>query len=208
VAGEGMIRQIDNFYLDGNMGNATKITVAITCYNVGKYLARCIESVLAQTYKNLDIILVDDGSRDNSGLICDYYETQDNRIRVVHQNNTGPGEARNLAIDMAEGDYIAFVDGDDYVEPYMYEYLITALLRSGCALSICKYYSNGVDEEIDIHTFCGGIELFVPPHVNVVVKSRSFIGGVGNCATHTADPKAPTIHIVASNFLGGVDIKN
>ena len=64
------------------------------------------------------------------------------------------------------------------------------------------------DEEIDIHTFCGGIELFVPPHVNVVVKSRSFIGGVGNCATHTADPKAPTIHIVASNFLGGVDIKN
>ena len=64
------------------------------------------------------------------------------------------------------------------------------------------------DEEIDIHTFCGGIELFVPTHVNVIVKSRSFIGGVGNHATHTADPKAPTIHIVASNFLGGVDVKN
>lgn len=64
------------------------------------------------------------------------------------------------------------------------------------------------DEEIDIHTFCGGIELFVPTHVNVVVKSRSFIGGVSNSAAHTADPKAPTIHIVASNFLGGVDIKN
>ena len=64
------------------------------------------------------------------------------------------------------------------------------------------------DEEIDIHTFFGGIELFVPTHVNVVVKSRSFIGGVGNHATHTADPKAPTIHIVASNFIGGVDVKN
>ena len=64
------------------------------------------------------------------------------------------------------------------------------------------------DEEIDIHTFCGGIELFVPTHVNVEVKSRSFIGGVGNHATRNADPKAPTIHIVASNFLGGVDIKN
>ena len=64
------------------------------------------------------------------------------------------------------------------------------------------------DEEIDIHTFCGGIELFVPTHVNVVVKSRSFIGGVGNHVTHTADPKAPTIHIVASNFIGGVDVKN
>ena len=63
------------------------------------------------------------------------------------------------------------------------------------------------DEEIDIHTFCGGIELFVPTHVNIVVKSRSFIGGVGNHATHTADPKAPTIHIVADNFFGGVDIK-
>ena len=64
------------------------------------------------------------------------------------------------------------------------------------------------DEEIDIHTFCGGIELFVPAHVNIEVKSRSFIGGVGNHAIHTADQKAPTIHIVASNFLGGVDIKN
>ena len=64
------------------------------------------------------------------------------------------------------------------------------------------------DEEIDIHTFCGGIELFVPAHVNIEVKSRSFIGGVGNHAIHTADKKAPTIHIVASNFLGGVDIKN
>jgi predicted membrane protein len=64
------------------------------------------------------------------------------------------------------------------------------------------------DEEIDIHTFCGGIELFVPTHVNVEVKSRSFIGGVGNHATRNADPKAPTIHIVASNFFGGVDIKN
>ena len=64
------------------------------------------------------------------------------------------------------------------------------------------------DEEIDIHTFCGGIELFVPTHVNIEVKSRSFIGGVGNHAIHTADQKAPTIHIIASNFLGGVDIKN
>ena len=64
------------------------------------------------------------------------------------------------------------------------------------------------DEEIDIHTFCGGIELFVPTNVNVVVQSRSFIGGVGNHTTHTADPKAPTIHIVASNFFGGVDVKN
>ena len=64
------------------------------------------------------------------------------------------------------------------------------------------------DEEIDIHTFCGGIELIVPTTVNVMVKSQSFIGGVGNHAAHTAEPKAPTIHIVASNFLGGVDIKN
>ena len=64
------------------------------------------------------------------------------------------------------------------------------------------------DEEIDIHTFCGGIELIVPATVNVIVKSQNFIGGVGNHATHTAEPKAPTIHIVASNFIGGVDIKN
>ena len=64
------------------------------------------------------------------------------------------------------------------------------------------------DEEIDVHTFCGGIELFVPTTVNVEVKSQSFIGGVGNYATHATDPNAPTIHIIASNFLGGMDIKN
>jgi predicted membrane protein len=64
------------------------------------------------------------------------------------------------------------------------------------------------DEEIEIHTFCGGVELLVPQTVNVVVKSRTFIGGVGNHATRNADPKAPTIHIIADNFLGGVDIKN
>ena len=64
------------------------------------------------------------------------------------------------------------------------------------------------DEEIDIHTFCGGIELFIPAHVNVLVKSRSFFGGVGNATVHVADKNAPCIHIVASNFFGGVDIKN
>ncbi len=146
-----MIRQIEDFYLNEDAGRGPLITVAITCYNVGKYLSRCIESVMAQTYDNLEILLIDDGSRDNSGLICDYYKTQDKRINVVHQNNAGPGEARNFAIDMAKGDYIAFVDGDDYIEPYMYEYLMAAILKTDCPLAVCKYYSNGVDDEPDFH---------------------------------------------------------
>ena len=107
------MRELEHFYyLEGQEGDKTLITVAITCYNVSKYLSRCIESVIAQTYRNLEILLIDDGSRDNSGNICDYYETQDNRIRVIHQSNAGPGAARNRAIEQAKGEYIAFVDGD------------------------------------------------------------------------------------------------
>ncbi len=146
------MKELENFYyLEGHNDKEPLITVVITCYNVAKYLSRCIESVMGQTYRNIEILLIDDGSRDNSGTICDYYETQDKRINVVHQSNAGPGAARNLAIDMAKGEYIAFVDGDDYVEPYMYEYLLQAMQRSGSSLSVCKYYSDRVDDEINIH---------------------------------------------------------
>ena len=98
-----------------------------------------------------------------------------------------------------------------YVHELINEYGCNKLIRVGTCGGIrldLREAAITEDEEIDIHTFCGGIELFVPTTVNVEVKSRSFIGGVGNHATHTANPKAPTIHIIASNFLGGVDIKN
>ncbi len=92
-----------------------KVSVIIPVYNVEDYLKKCVDSVISQTYKDFEIILVDDGSTDRSPAICDDYAAQDNRIRVVHKQNGGQGDARNVGIDIAEGEYILFVDSDDYV---------------------------------------------------------------------------------------------
>lgn len=143
---------ISHFYFKGiEREKQPLITVAISCYNVEKYISRCIDSVMAQTYSNLDILILDDGSRDRTGHICDYYKTQDTRIRVVHQSNQGPGNARNYLRDMAYGDYIAYLDGDDYVEKYIYEYMMSAIMETGCKLAICNYYENGEDDPVQLH---------------------------------------------------------
>ena len=143
---------ISHFYFNGiEQEKQPLITVAISCFNVEKYISRCIESVMAQTYSNLDILILDDGSRDRTGYICDYYKTQDTRIRVVHQSNQGPGNARNYLRDMAFGDYIAYLDGDDYVEKYIYEYMMSAIMESGCKLAICNYFENAEDEPVKLH---------------------------------------------------------
>ena len=97
------------------------ISVIVPVYNVEAWLPRCIDSILAQTYRNLEILLVDDGSRDASGRICDEYAAQDERIRVFHKENGGQSSARNLALDKAVGDYVTFVDSDDWLEPDAYE---------------------------------------------------------------------------------------
>lgn len=101
--------------------NNSVLSVIVPIYNVERYLPRCIDSIIAQTYKNLEIILVDDGSIDKSGQIADFYQKKDNRIKVIHKNNGGLSDARNTGIDNATGDYIAFVDSDDFVEPDIYE---------------------------------------------------------------------------------------
>ncbi len=99
------------------------ISVIVPVYNTEMYLDRCVESIINQTYKNLEIILVDDGSTDGSGRICDAYKTKDKRVKVLHQKNSGPSAARNNGIIIAQGDYIGFVDSDDCIEPDMYESL-------------------------------------------------------------------------------------
>lgn len=99
------------------------ISIIIPVYNVENYLARCVESVLKQTYQNLEIILVDDGSTDLSGTICDEYEKKDSRIVVIHKPNGGLSSARNAGLDRARGAYVGFIDSDDYVSENMYELL-------------------------------------------------------------------------------------
>lgn len=95
--------------------NNELISVIIPVYKVEKYLDECIQSVINQTYKNLEIILVDDGSPDNCGKICDEYAKKDNRIKVIHKENGGLSSARNAGLDIARGEYISFIDSDDYV---------------------------------------------------------------------------------------------
>ena len=99
--------------------NLPLISVIVPVYKVEKYLDRCVQSIVDQTYKNLEIILVDDGSPDNCPAMCDAWAEKDHRIKVIHQQNAGGGAARNAALDIAQGDLIAFADSDDYLAPDM-----------------------------------------------------------------------------------------
>lgn len=117
-----------------------KISVIVPVYNSAKYLRKCIESITGQTYRDLEIILIDDGSADNSGAICDEYAAKDERIIVIHQKNMGASIARNKGLDICTGSYIGFVDGDDWIAPDMYEFLHGAILDHNADISICGYY--------------------------------------------------------------------
>ena len=116
------------------------ISIIIPVYKVEKYLEKCIESVLKQTYTNLQIILVDDGSPDNCGKICDEYAKKDSRIEVIHKINGGLSDARNVGINRANGRYIGFVDSDDYIKEDMYEKLINLIKEYNADVSICNLY--------------------------------------------------------------------
>lgn len=115
------------------------VSVIIPVYNVQDYLVRCIESVLCQSYKELEIILVDDGSTDQSGAVCDDYAEHDSRIRVIHKSNGGLSDARNAGLDVMTGDYVTFIDADDYVHPCFVELLLRAINDSGSQIAVCRW---------------------------------------------------------------------
>lgn len=117
------------------------ISIIIPVYKVEKYLEKCIQSVINQTYENLQIILVDDGSPDNCGKICDEYAKKDHRIEVIHKSNGGLSDARNKGLEIAKGEYIGFVDSDDYIEADMYEVLYNLLKQYNADVSICNFYT-------------------------------------------------------------------
>lgn len=119
------------------MKEEKKISIIIPIYNVEKYLPACVESILQQTYKNLEVILVDDGSLDRCPVICDELAQKDDRIRVIHQKNKGLSGARNTGIDNAQGDYLIFVDSDDTVEQTLVEELYTYAEKWNCAIVAC-----------------------------------------------------------------------
>jgi glycosyltransferase involved in cell wall biosynthesis len=126
------------------MVNNPAISIIVPVYGVEEYLSKCIESILSQTFADFELILVDDGSIDRCPQICDEYSEKDMRIKVIHKKNEGQGVARNTALDIAKGDYIGFVDGDDWIEKDMYEQLYDAAVENNADIAMC-----------DIKTFDG-----------------------------------------------------
>lgn len=122
------------------------ISVIVPIYNVEAYLDRCVESIVNQSYKDLEIILVDDGSPDHCGKMCDKWSQRDSRIKVIHKGNGGLSDARNAGLELAKGEYIGFVDSDDWIKPEMYQDLVTAIESEHAQLAVTginRVYDNG-----------------------------------------------------------------
>lgn len=133
-----------------------KLSIIIPIYNAEKYVAHCIDSVLAQSYDDFELLLVDDGSTDGSGLICDNYALKDARIKVYHKSNQGPSATRNFAIKRANGSYIGFIDADDLIHPQMYQILINTIEKDDADVVFCNFiYKSflGSYETITKHDF-------------------------------------------------------
>ena len=139
------------------------VTVVLPIYNVEKYLDRCMESIVGQTYTNLEILMIDDGSPDNSPAMCEEWARKDSRIRVIHKKNAGLGEARNTGIENATGDYICFFDSDDYVRLDTIEILVKQICREQADLAVFGCSTVSADGKI--------IETFVP-----LVGDRTYRG--------------------------------
>ena len=126
------------------------ISVIVPVYNVAAYLPQCVDSILSQDYQNLEVILIDDGSTDASGQICDRYGAQDSRVRVIHQKNGGAAAAKNAGLRLAAGDYLTFADSDDYLEPGAYGFLMQILLETDADVvqgSFREIYRNRAEEQ-------------------------------------------------------------
>lgn len=157
------------------------ISVIVPVYNVEKYLNRCIDSILNQTFKQIEIILVNDGSTDNSGDICDEYAKLDNRIIVIHKKNNGVSSARNRGIDVATGNWITFLDSDDYIEKEMYETLYKTAIKEEVDVCACffKYLTldnrmlfKPTQEQLDVEGKYKSVEFF-----NLIYKD-SYLNGI------------------------------
>lgn len=139
-----------------------KISVIVPIYKVEAYLERCVRSLCHQTYTNLEIILVDDGSPDNSGKMCDEMALQDSRIRVIHKKNGGLSDARNVGIEQSTGDYIAFIDSDDWYDPTMLEILYNLCENHDAQIAECSYRSIYHDR-VHAETDCSGALMEMTP---------------------------------------------
>ena len=141
------------------------ISVIVPSYNVEPYLERCVASIVGQTYKELEVILVDDGSTDGTGALCDQLALDDQRIRVVHKENGGLSDARNAGIDIAEGDFLSFIDGDDFIEPDTYECMINEIKNPKVSIVADGFAYVSID---------GKVTFSVSPRRQCLTKEEAF----------------------------------
>lgn len=158
------------------------ISIVVPIYNVEKYIYKCIDSIINQTYTNLEIILVDDGSPDNCPKICDDYAVLDSRVKVIHKKNGGLSDARNAGLNTATGDYIIFIDGDDYAELNMIEKAHDTAQTSNCNVVIWGFFADYVDDDetllkSEIHNHQSGV--FRKAEYENIVFGKDLIGNLG-----------------------------
>ncbi len=168
------------------MMNSPKISVIVPVYKTEKYLEKCISSIVNQNYKNLEIILVDDGSPDNCPKICDEWAKKDSRIIVIHKNNGGLADARNAALEIYTGDYVVFIDSDDWVDSDYVSFLYSKINDSKADVVCCDFYFEFLDRETEIietesHTFVSNVLISflydeIRPEVCSKMYSRRIIG--------------------------------
>lgn len=151
-----------------SMNNLPLLTIIVPVYNILEYLPRCVHSITAQTYRNLEILLVDDGSTDGTGQLCDELAGEDERIHVIHKENGGSSSARNLAIAYAKGEYLGFVDSDDYIEPDMYEKLYQGIVDYG--VTVAQIGRDEIDAQGNMLP-----NICEPPSAPVCMESKAFL---------------------------------
>lgn len=157
-----------------------KISVIIPVYNCEKYLQDCLKSVIDQTYKDLEIIIIDDGSTDNSGTICDQFAKQDSRIQVIHQENKGVSASRNIGILQMSGELVSFIDADDTLDPDMYEFLCSLMNDHNADIAHCGY-RHVVGEEIRlVHDSRQIFSQNSEEALTCLIGARLFVGSLWN----------------------------
>ena len=157
--------------------NCPLISIIVPVYQVEKYLKKCVCSIISQTYRNLEVILVDDGSTDNCPALCNQFQVDDNRIKVIHQKKGGLSHARNVGLKFATGDFISFVDSDDWLEPNMYKVLMTALMQTNADIAVCDRYietENTTSNPSKVKS--GEIKLYSPEEaLRMIIKDENIL---------------------------------
>ena len=151
------------------------ISVIVPVYQVENYLNQCIESIIEQSYTNLEIILIDDGSKDNCPQICDDWSIKDKRVKVIHKKNGGLSDARNAGLDIAKGKYIAFVDSDDWVDSHYIELLYNSLINSEADISACSIQKVYDDDSVNPYNFDPQLQIATPKEaIKDILYDRRF----------------------------------